>query len=241
MLKKSLFVIVFLALLTGCSSAAGIKHTVKKGETFWRICHTYNVDAKKVARVNGIRDTTRIKAGQKIFIPGAKYHKRIAIVDNKKGVASGKRTASLKNNSRARGKSSGKTAFTSRVTAKKGRLSWPVKGSIISSFGVRNGSKNDGIDIKARRGTPIKASDNGVVAHTASGMRYFGNIVIIKHGDDLYTLYAHNEENLVETGDKVKRGEVIAKVGSSGEANVSKLHFEVRDGRTVRNPLFFLP
>ncbi len=233
MFKKSLFVIVFFALLTGCSSAGGIKHTVKKGETFWRICHTYNVDAKKVARANGIKDTTRIRAGQKIYIPGAKRHKRVAIVDTKKkDITSGKRSASLEKGS------SGKT---SGATAKKGRLSWPVKGSIVSTFGVKNGSKNDGIDIKARRGTPVKASDSGVVAHTASGMRFFGNIVIIKHSDDLYTLYAHNEENLVETGDKVKRGEVIAKVGSSGEANVSKLHFEVRDGRAVRNPLFFLP
>ncbi len=240
MLKKTLFVIVFLALLSGCSSAGGIKHTVQKGETFWRICHTYNVDAKRVARVNGIKDTTRIRAGQKIFIPGAKYHKRVAIVDTKKkGLAGGKRSASLKNSSRAGGKSSRKAS--SGVTARKGRLSWPVQGNIISTFGVKNGSKNDGIDIKARRGTPVKASDGGVVAHTASGMRFFGNIVIIKHSNDLYTLYAHNEENLVETGDKVTRGEVIAKVGSSGEANVSKLHFEVRDGRTVRNPLFFLP
>ena len=72
-------------------------------------------------------------------------------------------------------------------------------------------------------------------------MKSYGNTVILKHGDNFYTVYAHNKSNMVKNGDKVKKGEVIATVGATGSATFSQLHFEVRQGKKVRNPLFFLP
>ncbi|MEE8573995.1 MAG: M23 family metallopeptidase, partial [Thermodesulfobacteriota bacterium] len=72
-------------------------------------------------------------------------------------------------------------------------------------------------------------------------MRLFGNLIIVEHSGNFFTLYGHNDVNLVKTGDRVRKGEVIGKVGSTGEAPSPRLHFEVRAGAKVRNPLFFLP
>jgi murein DD-endopeptidase MepM/ murein hydrolase activator NlpD len=72
-------------------------------------------------------------------------------------------------------------------------------------------------------------------------MRGYGRIIIIKHSKDFFTVYAHNKENRVRRGERVKSGEVIALVGGSGNATGYHLHFEVRKGKTIRNPLFFLP
>ena len=87
----------------------------------------------------------------------------------------------------------------------------------------------------------MKASETGEVVHVTDDMRVFGNVIILKHKGDFYTLYAHNDKNLVKSGDRVKKGDKIAMVGSSGDADSSKLHFELRDGRDVRDPILFLP
>jgi len=92
-----------------------------------------------------------------------------------------------------------------------------------------------------REGTPIKAADNGTVAFEDSDMRGYGKIIILKHPDGFFTVYAHNRENLVKNGDSVEKGAKIGYVGSTGNASTAHLHFEVRDGKVVRNPLFFLP
>ena len=106
---------------------------------------------------------------------------------------------------------------------------------------MRNGTRHGGIDIKTAEGVTIRAADTGVVAYIDSDMRGYGRIVILKHDDGFFTVYAHNRENLVKMGEKVEKGAPIATVGSSGNATTSHLHFEVRYGKTVRNPLFFLP
>ncbi|MBE9531465.1 MAG: M23 family metallopeptidase, partial [Proteobacteria bacterium] len=118
---------------------------------------------------------------------------------------------------------------------------WPVSGTVISEFGAEGGTSQDGIDIKAQKGSPVKASEKGEVVHVTDDMRVFGNVIILKHKGDFYTLYAHNDKNLVKNGDKVIKGEKIAMVGSSGDAEGAKLHFELRDGRDVRDPILFLP
>ena len=128
-----------------------------------------------------------------------------------------------------------------RITVQRDKFLWPVKGNVISNFGMRNGTRHGGIDIKAAEGVTIKAADTGVVAYIDSDMRGYGRIVILKHDDGFFTVYAHNRENLVKMGEKVEKGAPIATVGSSGNATTSHLHFEVRYGKTVRNPLFFLP
>jgi murein DD-endopeptidase MepM/ murein hydrolase activator NlpD len=128
-----------------------------------------------------------------------------------------------------------------KVVIEKGRFSWPLRGKVVSRFGMRKGTMHDGIDVAAPRGTAVKAADEGEVVFSKKGMRGYGNIVIIKHKGNLYTVYAHNEANLVRAGEKVRKGKRIAKVGKSGNATGYHLHFEVRAGAKPTNPLFYLP
>ena len=124
----------------------------------------------------------------------------------------------------------------------KGRFLWPVPHfyRVSSSFGPRGRRHHDGIDIPAPRGTPIVAVDNGVVVHSDDTIRGYGNMIVLAHGEDIFTVYAHNRKNLVSKGDKVRRGEVIGHVGNTGRSTGPHLHFEIRVKNKVRNPAQFL-
>lgn len=124
----------------------------------------------------------------------------------------------------------------------KGRFIWPVPQfyKVSSHFGQRGRRHHDGIDIPAPRGTPIVAVDKGVVVYSDDGIRGYGNMIVIAHSDDVFTVYAHNRKNKVDKGDKVKKGEVIAEVGNTGRSTGPHLHFEIRVKNKVRNPARYL-
>jgi murein DD-endopeptidase MepM/ murein hydrolase activator NlpD len=114
---------------------------------------------------------------------------------------------------------------------------WPVQGKIISAFGTKDqGHQNDGINISAARGTPVRATENGVVAYAGNELRGFGNLVLIRHADGWITAYAHNEELLVRRGQIVRKGQDIATVGSSGGVGEPQLHFQMRQGKNAVDP-----
>ena len=118
---------------------------------------------------------------------------------------------------------------------------WPVKGPLMSNFGTKSGGlRNDGINIIAPKGTPVRAAENGVVAYAGNEIRGFGNLLLIKHADGYVTAYAHNHDLLVKRGQRVKRGQKIATVGQSGSVSRPQLHFEIRKGRHPRNPEKYL-
>jgi murein DD-endopeptidase MepM/ murein hydrolase activator NlpD len=118
-----------------------------------------------------------------------------------------------------------------------GLFQWPVNGKVISSFGATSGGlHNDGINIAAPRGTPVHAAENGVVVYAGNQLRGFGNLVLIRHADGWVTAYAHNDTLLVKKGQQVKRGDVIARVGSTGNVSQPQLHFEVRKGTEAVDP-----
>jgi murein DD-endopeptidase MepM/ murein hydrolase activator NlpD len=122
-----------------------------------------------------------------------------------------------------------------------GHFLWPVNGTIVSDFGSKPGGlQNDGINIAAARGTPIRAADNGVVVYAGNELRGFGNLLLIKHRGGWITAYAHAEQLLVHRGDEVKRGQIIARVGSTGGVTTPQLHFEVRKGARPLNPRDYL-
>lgn len=122
-----------------------------------------------------------------------------------------------------------------------GRFLWPVRGRVISDFGPKNGGMhNDGINISAKPGDTVRAAENGVVAYSGNELRGFGNLLLIRHRDGWITAYAHADEILVKRGDQVKRGQVIARVGTSGRVAEPQLHFEIRKGTKAVDPLRYL-
>jgi len=121
-------------------------------------------------------------------------------------------------------------------------FTWPVSGKIISTFGpAAGGTHNDGINIQAPEGTTVAAAETGVVAYAGNELRGFGNLLLVKHDGGWVTAYAHNQVLLVKKGDKVRRGQAIARVGSTGGVSGPQLHFELRSGTKAVDPLDHLP
>ena len=122
-----------------------------------------------------------------------------------------------------------------------GRFAWPLRGRILARYGPQDGGRhNDGINIAAPRGAPIQAAENGVVAYVGSELRGFGKLVLIKHADGWVTAYAHAESVIVRLGETVRRGQTIARVGSTGNVDQPQLHFEIRKGTNAIDPMQML-
>ena len=123
-------------------------------------------------------------------------------------------------------------------------LRWPlttIRIVVGSPFGARWGKPHQGIDLPAPIGTPVFAAADGRVVYAGSGIRGYGNLVVLKHPGDLLTVYAHNSVLLVSEGQTVRAGDRIALVGQSGHATGPHLHFEVRTGQIPRDPMSYLP
>lgn len=225
----------------------GVLHAVSRGQTLWRIARAYGVSLQELAEVNDLVDPTTILVGQALWIPGARQVLEVppapSLVhddpppapppaprpdDRKPAVAVPRTPPAVAEEPEP------------KLDVHPTRFAWPVKGTVSSRFGVREGGQHDGIDILAPQGTPIWAADEGEVLYAGVQSGY-GNLVLVRHGDGLITVYAHNSENRAQAGDKVKRGQVIALVGQTGRATAPHVHFEVRERRLPRNPLFFLP
>lgn len=212
------------AVAAGCSSnktTAGTYHVVRRGETLYRIGKAYGLTYDELAKANGIDDPSRIEVGQKLLIPGAKRQVPVDVVA-------------------PRDPPPRKGAPEPYLPPDKRPFIWPVQGPVSSQFGPRGKSFHDGIDIAAEEGTPVQCAADGQVIY-ADELRGYGRLIIVRHSDDYATVYAHNSDNAVREGDKVKRGQVIARVGDSGRTTAPNLHFEVRRDNVARDPLAYLP
>ncbi|WP_281017606.1 MULTISPECIES: peptidoglycan DD-metalloendopeptidase family protein [unclassified Minwuia] len=117
-------------------------------------------------------------------------------------------------------------------------LVWPIAGKVVSRFGPKAGGlHNDGINIRAPRGTPVRAMTGGEVVYAGNELRGFGNLVLIRHSGGLTTAYAHLDRIDVQRGDRIRRGQAIATVGSTGGVDPAQLHFEIRKGRKAIDPV----
>ena len=233
---------------------AGIYHVVKKGENLYRIGKAYGIDHVTLTRINRVADAREVRIGRRLFIPGATRRLPVQIITPIKAApkTSGrtKRTARTKaatgKNSRTRAAPTGtpgaKTRVTRRPPAKprKQGFAWPVKGKITARFDSRHDSLNDGIDIAAASGTPVRATLAGQVIYS-DHLRGYGNLIIVRHRGGFASVYAHNRKNYVRQGHKVRRRQVIAEVGATGRVTTPLLHFEIRRNNVARNPLSYLP
>lgn len=228
-------------------------HVVRRGETVYQIANRYNTEPGTLVRLNRISPPYRLYPGQKIVLPGNPARQGAGATRTVSTHTSTARSAVRKPPPRVEGKQvlppepkTVKRAPTTRPGVKlpapsEGGFIWPVSGRVLSRFGtIGKGLQNDGINILARRGTPVRAVQNGVVAYAGNELRGFGNLLLVKHSGGWISAYAHNSELLVRTGQNVRRGQVISKVGRTGSVDKPQLHFELRRGNRAVDPERYL-
>jgi murein DD-endopeptidase MepM/ murein hydrolase activator NlpD len=228
---------------------SGPVHVVARGESLSAIAARHRVSPAEVARLNGLRDADRILVGQRLRLPQAAAGVAVAARPAPSGASPPPpariATAALPPPPAppdpARARASREAAEATPAPLSGEGFVWPVEGQVIATFGPKGeGRRNDGINIAARRGAPVRAAEAGIVVYASDELAGYGQMVLIRHAGDYLTTYAHNEALLVAVGDRVGRAQVIARVGNSGGVTEPQLHFAIREGRRPVDPLAHL-
>jgi murein DD-endopeptidase MepM/ murein hydrolase activator NlpD len=240
-------------------------HVVNRGDTLMGIARRNHVSVTELARANNLDQSARLSLGMKLTVPGSKQAAAAAPAAQSVAAAPVQPAAPVAapaakvasvggppqsarlaqpTASVAEEKSAAEAApakSSSEATGALPTFRWPVRGKVITSYGAKtNGKSNDGINLAVPEGTPVKAAEDGVVAYSGNELKGYGNLVLVRHSNGYVTAYAHASELLVKRGDTIKRGQIIAKSGQSGEVGSPQLHFEIRKGSSPVDPLQFL-
>jgi len=259
--SRSILILFALLCLNGCSgfvsveekfnsgggSRAGNKyHVVQKSETLFSLAWRYGWDYKSLASANSIRSPYVIHPGQKLRVSHSKTQKYVATKTRSKNLtntpgSTSKSLASARKSSQKTTKVVQGSSKSPKQWGKAGspRWTWPAKGKLIAKFSAKSPA-NKGIDIAGGLGESVTAAAAGSVVYAGSGLLGYGNLVIIKHNEQYLSAYAHNKRLLVKESQKVKAGQTIAELGSSGTDKV-KLHFEIRRQGKPVDPMLYLP
>ncbi|MGJ4888727.1 peptidoglycan DD-metalloendopeptidase family protein [Bradyrhizobium sp. HKCCYLRH3099] len=240
------------------AAAPSTVHFVNRGDTLASIARQNHVSPAELARANNLDQASPLKLGARLTVPGkavaaaapvapvATVPQAVATVPapaptTRVATAAGPvQTARLAQANPAPEKEE-EPARPAETTSSLPTFRWPARGKVITSYGAKtNGKSNDGINIAVPEGTPVKAAEDGVVAYAGNELKGYGNLVLVRHSNGYVTAYAHASELMVKRGDPIKRGQVIAKSGQSGEVGSPQLHFEIRKGSSPVDPLQFL-
>jgi len=227
----------------------GSVHVVAAGDTLSKIAHRYHKPVKEIAKANNIQPTATLNVGDRLTIPGAQPSPVKASAST--AAAPAKPVASAAPKEAEPAQNANVVAPTEQLDKEAAKLAegsgavpkfrWPANGRIIAGYGpTTNGQQNDGINIALPENTPVKAAEDGVVAYAGNELKGYGNLVLVRHPNGYVTAYAHTKELLVKRGDQVKRGQVIARSGQTGNVNAPQLHFEIRKGASPLDPTRFL-
>ena len=243
---RAFILVLIFSLLAGCASRKAVYHTVKQGQTLYRISQTYGVDPTQLARVNGVSDPTRLRVGQRLYIPQASrvqiVPKTVKVSKPESGATKPQPKAPPRSVLPAETSPSAKPKPAPPLKSPtKGLFAYPVKGKIVKHFGERAGNINRGVEFAVPRGTTVTAAAKGRVIYSGNGIKGYGHLIIIKHRDSYYTVYGYNEQNLVANGVDVVRGQRIALSGVPPSGGQARLHFEIRIGKEAVDPIFYLP
>ncbi|HWH71151.1 MAG TPA: M23 family metallopeptidase [Candidatus Sulfotelmatobacter sp.] len=236
-------------------------HTVKAGETLFAIARLYGASVDGIKQANGLTGD-KFTTGQVLKVPGAQPVRHYTVqqgdslweLADRYGLPLEDLLASnpqignpghLQIGQEIILPGSGAVAAQQAVAAAafpslRGVFAWPVLARISSPFGPRDGRNHNGIDLAAQMGDPIKAARDGevILSGPVSG---YGETVILRHEDGSRTLYAHASRRLVQAGERVRQGEVIAEVGSTGHSTGPHLHFEIIVNNKPYDPMLYLP
>lgn len=244
------------------------EYKVQSGDTLYGVSRLFSVNSSEVARMNNVQPPYVLRPGQVLRLPSvirkAKLVKPRGSV--KKAVKSPppKVDQTALSGPKPKSKptvikdgvpfpknkpwhaSKSKPVKISKVKTKTPKRSSnkfmrPVRGKTVSSFGAKkSGLHNDGINIAAKRGSPVKAAENGVVVYAGNALKGSGNLILVRHENQWMTAYAHLDRIAVRKGQTVRRGSVIASVGSTGSVSTPQLHFEIRRGTSALNPVKYM-
>jgi murein DD-endopeptidase MepM/ murein hydrolase activator NlpD len=217
------------------------QHVMQPGETLYAVARLFGVDVATLARANDLLPPYTVRVGEVLALPEA--GPVLAVAEPKPRPPAEIEPAAGPQPSPPQQSQQEAVATPPSVPSRGGRsFLWPVHGRLIAGYGAGDGgTHNDGINIAAPAGTVVLAADAGTVAYAGNELRGYGNLVLIKHAGGWMTAYAHNSKLLVKRGDKVKRGQPIARVGKSGAVAEPQLHFEIRRGSKPLDPADYLP
>ena len=247
------------------AAAPSSVHIVNRGDTLMSIARRNSVPVGELAKANNLDQTAKLSLGMKLTVPGSKSvaavppaQPAVVVAAPAQPVAPVAAPATKMASAGGPPQAARLASATTNVVEEKpvveqasvkpseatGALPtfrWPVRGKVITTYGSKtNGKSNDGINLAVPEGTPVKAAEDGVVAYSGNELKGYGNLVLVRHSNGYVTAYAHASELLVKRGDTIKRGQIIAKSGQSGEVGSPQLHFEIRKGSSPVDPLQFL-
>nr|WP_224746728.1 M23 family metallopeptidase [Pelovirga terrestris] len=245
-----LIAVAIVVVLAACHR--GVYHTVEPGQTLFRISRTYGVDSDYLARINNISDPTQLRAGTRLFIPGADQRRRVEVVTSPPASTTARTTPPPRPASTAPSSPVPAPVPRSAPTppspppqvagVPQKKLNWPLKGPIVRQFSSSaEAGAGRGIEIAAMPGTSVLAAEAGRVIYSGDGVSGYGHLVILQHDNQLFTVYGFNQRNLVDQGVFVSRGDKIALSGAPPAGGEPRLHFEVRSGKEPVNPQLYLP
>jgi len=235
------------------------EYTVKSGDTLYTIGRTFDVSVNGIARLNDLPPPYSVQKGQVLRLPSpvvspspspSQLAQGPSLSFEGEGLGEGirqpqpvEREPLFPPQPRTQSAASAPVPkMPDTVPPRAGtKFLWPVEGKVISGFGPKaDGLHNDGINIKAPRGAPVRAAENGVIVYADDALQGYGNLILIRHADGWMTAYAHLDKTLAKKGDTVQRGQSVGTVGATGSVSTPQLHFEVRKGTEAINPQKYL-
>lgn len=243
---------------TVAPAAASGTHTVAQGDTVYSIARRYGMSVQQLTSANNIANVNAIRIGQRLVVGGAAPGLPVANASQTPTQTVGQTPAqtvaaraytppqpasevapSVEQTAAAREVAARNDAIAEQTPL---QFRWPIRGRVLSEFGtLPSGIRNDGINIAVPEGASIRAAEDGEVVYAGNELRGFGNLVLVQHRSGYVTAYAHNSRISVQRGDRVSRGEIIARAGSTGDVDTPQLHFEIRRGTTPVDPSPYLP
>lgn len=218
-------------------------HVVRSGETISLIAARYNIDPPSLLLLNRLSDPRALKAGEVLTLPPANQPRQTAAASPSRSPAttpSSTRSEPTRTTSNTAVETT--TSSERSVSIRSARFDWPIEGRILSRFGPKTqGLRNDGVNIAASEGDPVKAAASGRVVYAGNELAGYGELVLVEHEGGWITAYAHNSRLEVAEGQSVSRGQVIARAGATGSVDSPQVHFEVRRGVDPVDPMDYLP
>ena len=235
---------------------SGLYHNVNAGETGIAIARAYGVSWSEIITLNALQAPFILNIGQRLRLPNSASASAGAGAEQSTGgsaeqqaaafsldiddIVTGGEPAFVEAVQAAPAKSAPATLTSAiaRPASFSGSFGWPLDGVLLSRFGSKGGGKvNDGINIAAQSGLPVRASSDGVVVYSGNEIGVFGGLILVDHGGGWVTAYGHLSQLQVARGDKVKAGQPIGNVGATGYVDQPQLHFEIRKDRKPVDPI----